>query len=255
MATKSPRQKKRPPDFELDGDGPVYLQIERAVRTKVQSGAWPAGYRIPPELSLMKMANCSRATINKALTNLANAKLIVRQRRNGSYIHQSTEEHAVLGVLDIKKRIEDAGRAYSYQVVERRTLSVGEETGCWPEAESGEPLLWLLAVHRGNGEPEVIEERLIRLSLVPEAEHQDFEDSPPNVWLLTKLPCTRLAHSISARIATKREKDLLDLPRQSALLVSERRTWAEKEPVTWVRLSFPGERNQFSGEFNPLNPV
>jgi GntR family histidine utilization transcriptional repressor len=254
LATGKRRKERRPSDFELDGDGPVYLQIERAVRSKVQSGAWPPGYRIPTEIDLMRLAQCSRATINKALTNLANAKLIVRQRRHGSHIRQSTEEHAVLGILDIRKQIEGAARTYSYEVIERRVLNAGDGSVCWPEVEPGEPLLWLLAVHRGNGEAEVIEERLIRLALAPDAEQESFKDTPPNAWLLARLPCTRLAHSISARLATGRETELLDLPRQCALLVSERRTWAESEPVTWVRLSFPGERNQFSGEFNPLNP-
>jgi GntR family histidine utilization transcriptional repressor len=36
----------------LDGVGAPYQQIERAIRSKIQTGAWPPGYRIPPEEEL-----------------------------------------------------------------------------------------------------------------------------------------------------------------------------------------------------------
>jgi GntR family histidine utilization transcriptional repressor len=39
------------------------------------------------------------------------------------------------------------------------------------------------------------------------------------------------------------------------LLVSRRRTWADALPVTWVKLLYPGERNEFVGEFNPLDSL
>ena len=245
---------KRSADFELDGDDPVYIQIERWARTNIQNGAWPPGHRIPPELDLMKQAQCSRATVNKALTNLATAGLIVRHRRHGSYVRQSTEEHAVLGVLDIRSEIEASGRTYSYDVLERSITDADAEIADWPELTAGEPLLKLLAVHRGNSTAEVLEERLIRLRVAPEAETESFDEAPPNVWLLSRLPCTRLAHVIRAKTSTSREETILDVAPRSALLVSERRTWAEDQPVTWVRLFFPSDRNEFTGEFNPLDP-
>lgn len=241
-------------DFEPDGDGPVYMQIERWVRTNIQNGNWPPGHRIPPELDLMKMARSSRATVNKALTNLATARLIVRQRRHGSYVRQSTEEHAVLGVLDIRSEIEKSGREYSYFILERSLIEADREVLDWPELSHGEPLLRLLAIHRANATAEVLEERLIRLKVAPDARSENFEATPPNLWLLARLPCTRLVHVIRAKSASSREERLLDVAPQSALLVSERRTWAEDQPVTWVRLYFPSDRNEFTGEFNPLDP-
>ena len=254
VAGRSADRRTAQPSFELDGEGPVYLQIERAVRSKIQSGAWPPGFRVPSALELMQVVDCSRATMNKAMTNLANARLIVRQRRHGSHVRQSTEEHAVLGVLDIRREIEASGRRYSYGVLEKRTLVAGTETAHWAEVEAGERVLALRAVHRGDDQAEVVEDRLVRLAVAPTAAEQDFEIEPPSSWLLARLPCTRLAHVITAKVATAKEAQMLGLVRGAALLVSERRTWSDDEPVSWVRLLFPGERNEFSGEFNPLNP-
>ncbi|MGK9230418.1 GntR family transcriptional regulator [Inquilinus limosus] len=240
--------------FELDGEGPVYHQIERAIRANIQSGAWGPGFKIPSELELMRLAECSRATMNKALTNLANAGLIVRRRRSGSIVRESTEGHAVIGILDIRKDIESAGRRYSYRVTSKRILPDGTANGEWPEARGGEPLLALEALHCGDGLAEVIEERLIRLALVPEAAEEDFEDNPPSSWLLARLPCTRLSQVIKARAAGAKEARLLRIRKGDPLLIAERRTWSESEPVTWLRLTFAGARNEFVGEFNPLDP-
>lgn len=241
-------------EFVLDGEGAVYHQIERLVRANIQSGSWPPGFKIPSELELMRLANCSRATMNKALTNLANARLIVRRRRSGSYVRESTEGHAVIGILDIRKDIESRGREYSYRVLGKRVLPDGATDWDWPEVQEGEPLLALEAAHCGDGLAEVIEERLIRLSLVPTAAEEDFEDNPPSSWLLARLPCTRLSQVIRARAAGAREAKLLRLRKGDPLLIAERRTWSESEPVTWLRLTFAGARNEFVGEFNPLNP-
>ncbi len=117
----------------------------------------------------------------------------------------------------------------------------------------GTPILHLQAVHNGFGKPEVLEERFINLAVAPDAVNADFEAETPNIWLLARLPCTRLRHSIKAEIATAEQAQQLQIPVNGPLLVSRRRTWADALPVTWVKLTYPGERNEFVGEFNPLD--
>lgn len=254
MAPSRPEPSRRL-NFSLRAGTPVYIQIEQEIRRRIQSGEWRAGDRIPSELEIMKVTGSSRATVSKALTNLANARLIVRQRKTGSHVRETTEQHSVLAMLDVRQEIESSGRKYAYQVIERRRLTAGTETAYWPEATYGERLLWIFATHCADGQPEVLEERLIRLSLAPDAVDEPFVESPPSSWLVARIPCTRIVHAIRAKVATASEASRLKVPKGSALLVSERRTWCDTTPVTWVRLSFPGSKNEFAGEFNPLNPT
>jgi len=249
-----PRNTERSLSFSIRKDAPVYTQIEQEIRRRIQSGEWKPGDRVPPESDIMKLTGASRATVSKALTNLAKARLIDRQRRNGSFVRETTEQHSVLAMLDVRAEILASGRDYAYRILERRPLTAGSQTTCWPEASYGERLLWILATHCADGQPEVLEERLIRLAFAPDALDEPFEDNPPSVWLAQHSPCTRIAHTIRARNASPREARLLNLPARTALLVSERRTWFETTPVTWLRLSFPGAKNEFAGDFNPLAP-
>lgn len=238
--------------IQLDGNGPIYKQIERAVRGEILSGRWPPGHRIPPEHTLLKWFNTTRGTVNKALSKLTEAGLLERRRKQGTIVAQSTESHAVIGYLDIRKDIEAQGRAYSYRVIRSARITAGPRTSTWPEVAAGTPVLHLQAVHEGFGKTEVLEERLINLEAAPDAVTADFEAETPNVWLLARLPCTRLRHSIKAEAATLEQAIALDISPNAPLLVSRRRTWADALPVTWVKLSYPGDRNEFVGEFNPL---
>lgn len=246
-------KKKADQTLELDGSGPIYKQIERAVRGEILSGRWPPGHRIPPEHTLLKWFSTTRATVSKALSKLTEAGLLERRRKQGTIVAQTTESHAVIGYLDIRKEIEAKGREYSYRVLRATSIIAGAKTAAWPEVPAGTPILHLQAVHNGFGKPEVLEERFINLDAAPDAVDADFEAETPNIWLLARLPCTRLRHSIKAEIANAEQAQQLQIPVNGPLLVSRRRTWADALPVTWVKLTYPGERNEFVGEFNPLD--
>nr|WP_323748808.1 GntR family transcriptional regulator [Chelatococcus asaccharovorans] len=241
-------------DLTLDGIGPRHQQIERAIRGKIQTGAWPPGYRIPPEEELAVFLGVSRAPLNKVLNNLANAKVIIRRRRHGTFVSERTDNHAVIGIIDIRDKIESTGKAYSFQLLKRDLIN-GDNAYVWSDAPRSERLLRLELVHKANGASEVYEERLIRISAIPEVEFEPFDNVLPNEWLLARLPCTRLVNTIRAAMAERRIAQALGLAANEPVLISERKTWAHTEAVTWVKLSFPGHRNEFVGEFNPLEPL
>lgn len=240
--------------LSLDGQGPLYKQIERAVRSEIMSGRWPSGHRVPSEHSFMEAFSTTRATVSKALSKLTEAGLLERRRKHGTHVASTTESHAVLGFLDVRKDIESKGRAYSYKVLRSRELVAGTQTASWPAVGEGTPVFSLTAAHCGFGKPEVLEERLISLRAAPDALTADFEAETPNTWLLARLPCTRLRHTIRAEAATASQAKLLAIAEHTPLLVSLRQTWADELPVTSVRLSYPGAQNEFVGEFNPLEP-
>jgi GntR family histidine utilization transcriptional repressor len=242
------------PSITLDGNGPLYRQIERAVRAEILSGRWPAGHRIPSEHSLMDAFSTTRATVSKALSKLTEAGMLERRRKQGTRVAQTSDSHAVIGFLDVRKDIESSGRAYGFRVLTSQELVAGSATAFWPAVAPGTKLLRLIALHEGSNKAEVIEERYINLDAAPDAVDADFETEIPSTWLLARLPCTRLRHTIRAAAATPEQATWLGVSRGSPLLVSLRQTWADDLPVTWVKLVYPGDRNEFVGEFNPLAP-
>ncbi|MEF2072701.1 GntR family transcriptional regulator [Consotaella aegiceratis] len=241
-------------DLQLDGEGPPYQQIERAIRNKIQSGAWPPGHRLPPEEELAAVLGVSRTPLIRVFKNLASSKVVTRRRRHGTFVSERTDNHAVIGVIDIRKKIENAGRSYSHEILDHNIVK-GRDAPIWTDVEPDERLLRLTLLHKANGAGEVFEERLIRISVIPEVEFVTFKEALPNEWLLSRLPCTKLVNTVRAARPDRRIVQALALDPGEPVLVSERRSWVYDDVLTWVRLSFPGNNNEFVGEFNPLQPI
>ena len=61
----------------------LHERILTELRENILRGDWRPGHRIPFEHQLMARYGCSRMTVNKALSELAQADLIERRRRAG----------------------------------------------------------------------------------------------------------------------------------------------------------------------------
>src|SRR5437667_4476710 len=106
----------------------LYKQIRFDIERRILTGEWPPGHRIPFEHELMVRYGCSRMTVNKALSELAQADLIERRRRAGTFVRRPQHLSAVLKIADIRAEITALGRRYDYQLVhcERRAATAAD---------------------------------------------------------------------------------------------------------------------------------
>ena len=74
----------------------LYKQIRLDIERRILTGEWPPGHRIPFEHQLMTRYGCSRMTVSKALSELAQADLIERRRRAGTFVRRPKFLSAVL---------------------------------------------------------------------------------------------------------------------------------------------------------------
>lgn len=235
-----------------DSPAPLGERIEQAIHDQIATGSWRAGDRIPNEMELVKQFGASRATVNKALSSLAASGFLVRRRKAGSFVADNTEMHSVFKTIDVRSEIESKGQRYSFRLIDRVVQTNKEASLYWPELDAEARIVALTGAHCADDAPQVLEERLINLAFFPEAVDADFSTEPPSAQLLKLGPCTRLENVITARLAEQFEARILRLPFPSALLVSERKTWSNRVPVTFFRLSYPGSTHSFVGHFSPV---
>ena len=88
---------------------PRYSAIRHALETAIFSGDWPPGHRVPSERELLARYSCSRMTVNKALSALADSGQFVRRRRSGSYVAAQLNEKSVLQIHAIEDDIRRDG--------------------------------------------------------------------------------------------------------------------------------------------------
>jgi GntR family histidine utilization transcriptional repressor len=231
---------------------PRYAEIRRALEHKILSGEWPPGHRVPSEHNLVDQFGCSRMTVNKALSALAAAGLVVRRRRFGSFVATPKSQETVLEVHDIKAEITAAGLSYRYVILEReRRRARPEDRERLQLRRTAHDVEALAVLHFADERPFVHERRLIDLAVVPEAASADFATSPPGTWLLERIPWTEAEHRIRAENAAAEIAHHLGVARGAACLVVERRTFQAGATVTAVALTYPGERHQLVARFSP----
>jgi GntR family histidine utilization transcriptional repressor len=192
---------------------------------------------------------CSRMTVNKALSELAQADLIERRRRAGTFVRRPKFLSAVLQITDIRAEITALGRSYSYELIQcsRRVANAADRARLGVR-KTGK-VVAIACRHSADNVPFAIEDRLIDLEAVPEAATADFAVEPPGSWLLHHVPWTEAEHAISAIVADEPAAAALDIAIGAPCLVIERHTWRSARPLTAVRLLYPGESHKLVARF------
>lgn len=232
-------------------DDSLHQRILSDLEGKILSGEWPPGHRIPFEVDLTTEYGCSRMTVNKALGRLADAGLIERRRKAGSFVRRPNSEAAVLDIHDIRAEVEALGLAYRFEVLRRRERTAEAEDAARIASPRGAPLLELRVLHHAGEEPFCLEDRLIDLTTVPAAASDPFDALAPGPWLVARVPWSEAEHMIGACAANADMARHLGLDRGAACLVIDRRTWQFGAPVTHVRLVYPASRHRLVARFTP----
>ncbi|MDQ1197178.1 histidine utilization repressor [Agrobacterium sp. SORGH_AS 787] len=230
----------------------LHERIMSDVEGRILSGEWPPGYRIPFEHELTKEYDCSRMTVNKALTELVKKGLIERRRRSGSFVTRPHAQSAVLEIHDIQREVQQMGLTYGYRLDDRELRKATSQDRAALEVKAGASILSLTCRHFTGDIPFCLEDRIINVSAVPEAREADFSSVGPGSWLLQMVPWSAAEHRIRAISADRRIADALAIPTGTACLVVERRTWHGQTYVTHVTVTYPGDRHELVAQFLPM---
>ncbi len=228
---------------------PRYQEIQNHLKSQILSGAWAPGTKVPSEHELAAQFDCARMTVSKAIGSLVEKGLVVRRRRAGTVVAAPRSQETVLEIHDIQAEVQASGRLYRFDIQARKVGKATREEADKLGAEIGAPVLIISCVHWADTVPYALEERIINLAAVPEAEDEMFLEVPPGSWLLAKIPWNEAEHrifAVSADIATAR---ILKIRRNAACLCIERRTRRDAHNVTYVRLIYPGDQHVLVARF------
>lgn len=231
----------------------IHQTILSEIEGRIVSGEWPPGYRLPFEVDLAENYGCSRMTVNKVMTQLAKAGLIERHRKGGSFVTKPRAQSAVLELHDIEAEVKSLGLLYGYTLITRKERPSNAEDRRLMDLMEATSMIELLAVHRAGGKPFCVEERRINAGVVPEATQTDFRVKAAGGWLIAQVPWSAAENRIQAIPAAAKMVRLLEVPNGTACLVVERRTWNHAGPVTFVRLTYPGDSHTLVARFTPAS--
>jgi len=221
----------------------TFRDVKADILSKITSGIWGPGSLVPNEIDLAETYGCARATVNRAMRELADEGIIERRRKAGTRVRMAPIRQARFDIPIVRSEIEEQGAAYRYTLVSRK---VGEAPN-WLRARlqltSGGEVLHLVCMHYADGNPYQHEDRWINLAALPQAREADFSSVGPNEWLVSTIPFSDAEISFSATSADLEMAEYLGCTQGDPLFTTERSTWWESRAITYVKLSFrPGHR-------------
>ncbi|RWX75002.1 histidine utilization repressor [Neorhizobium lilium] len=230
----------------------LHQRILGDVEQNILSGRWPPGHKVPSEQLLAEQYGCSRMTVNKVLTQLARAGLVQRRRKTGSVVLPQKAQSAILEIYDIREEVKALDRPYSHDILQRSLRPADKAERERLDLSQRQKIVSVTCLHFAGEMPFCLEERLINLAVVPEAEAEEFHDLPPGPWLLGHVPWSAAEHRIAALGANEVAAQHLQLGAGTPVLVVERQTWRLDQSVTHVRLTYPGESHALMARFTPM---
>jgi GntR family histidine utilization transcriptional repressor len=215
--------------------------IKSEVIRRINDRQWQPGDLIPGEVELAEQFGCARATVNRALRELAETGLLDRKRKAGTRVALNPVRKATVEIPVIRKDVEARGAVYSFDLLSRKELTPSSPVQRLYGLEATMPLIGLWTLHRADGAPFAYEERWVNLTVVPEIIDADLETISANEWLVNHTPLSRGEFTFSASNATASQARLLNCDEGAALFTVNRTTWAGDDPITAVRLAYaPG---------------
>ncbi len=197
-----------------------YEQLAKTLRSRMRSGLYPLGFKLPSEAELMAETGFSRSTVRRALQLLVDEGLLRKERGRGAFVaHVPTLDENEMPFISLTSKSKKEGAVASARVVDAECTKVTGKTARFFGVASGSLLVKLVRLRYLDGEPFCVETTYLPLafsSLVDE----DLEGS-----LYATL--RRLFHRAPGRghktfevcFATPNEAFLLDVARDTALML------------------------------------
>ncbi len=216
-----------------------FKAIRAELEMRISKRLWLPGETIPGEEALAAELGAARATVNRALQELARAGLVERKRKSGTRVALHPVREARFVIPLVRAEIEASGRTYQYRLLERQERNMPDAVAIRLEVAPGTRGLHVTCLHSADGQPYQYEDRWINLDTVPQAVKESFQAISPNEWLVSNAPFSQARFSFRAALASNVEARILGLETGSAAFVAERVTWLSRRSITFARLVHP----------------
>jgi GntR family transcriptional regulator len=226
---------------------PLYLRVYRLIADEIASGSLGPGDRLPSERELTERLGVSRATVRRALGELATDGLVEASAGRGSFVSTGPlvePPNALLSFTELGQRHGLQATARVLRLQKRpATIEEAERFGVAPGAD----LVELERLRLLDAVPVAVDVTRFPLARVPHALTTDFETaSLYDVLEGAGFPPVRAAYTVEALPAPEREGALLGIQVGEPTLVAETAAYDPSDRlVELARTHYRADRYRF----------
>ncbi|MFV0382873.1 GntR family transcriptional regulator [Paracoccus sp. (in: a-proteobacteria)] len=217
----------------------TWQSVRNLVLERIQAREWAPGELIPTEQQLANQLGCARATVNRALRELAESGLIERRRKVGTRVTTTPSRRTTLEIPLMRHEIEATGATYSYRLMGFERGNTNRYAQRALQLRAHHEMLVVKGQYLADDAPHCCETVWLNPSSVPKLQRADLEDQPAHEWLARNVPLTQGRFSILADSATGDCATSLSIMVGTPVLAIERLNWSDKTPVSFARQYYP----------------
>lgn len=233
-----------------NGPSPLYSQIKQLITSKIVSGDWKREEKIPSENNLVRDLGVSRMTVNRALRELTQEGVLTRVQGIGTFVAPQKQQSSVLDLKNIADEIRSRGHVHSCEVLCLEQRVADDHAAGIFDISPGDPVFHSLCLHREDGVPVQLENRLVNPLRSPRYLEQDFTKITPNEHLSGISPAREVEHVIEACMPDEEMQRLLEIKASEPCLRLYRTASSGGIIGTHAILDHPASRFQLVGRFN-----
>lgn len=228
---------------------PAYQQIKQYILQTIHSGRWRTGMAIPTEMRLAEQFSVSRMTVNRALKELSEEKVLERRQGSGTFVAQQQFNHTFVEVRNIADDIRQSGKCYRAEVINQIHVRLSSlPADCQSLFQKAGQLFQLEILHYADNTPIQYEKRWVDSELVPDFDQQDFSQVNTSDYLIRQVALVKGHYVIQAKQTPDQIAAWLKLNSNQPALVLTRYTYSSDDRVvTYVQMWHNGDSFRFSG--------
>lgn len=217
----------------------TWQSVRNDILARIRAREWEPGSLIPTEHELAASMGCARATVNRALRELAEAGIVERRRKVGTRVAATPSRCARLEVAVIRNEIEAMGAAYGYALTKVGVVSPPPHVVRNLHLAEGDQVLEAKSQFTADGVPHCCEIIWLNIGALPAVAGDDLHQLPAHEWVAQNVALTSSQFSILAEGASGDCAVNLDVASGTPVLAIERVNWASDRPVSFARQFYP----------------
>jgi GntR family transcriptional regulator len=228
---------------------PKYWNVRQAVEELIRVNGLRPGDRLPTEPELAQRLAVSRGTIRRAFDDLEREGVVSRQPGRGTFVANRRMMRPLSELTSFTEHLRSLGLEPGAQLVSHRHA---DDDGGDEHFPSETPLVRIVRVRTANGEPVGVHTLYLsadlagRIGFTRESLRRTPELSLYAALASAGVEIDVAREDLTARLASARERALLNLPPHAAVLEVVRRTYdAASRPVELVRAVYRADRYDY----------
>jgi GntR family transcriptional regulator len=225
---------------------PLYLQLQRVLRSAIERHVLSPDEALPPERDLAEAYKVSRVTVRKALDGLVDARMLTRRQGAGTFVAARVEKNFAT-ISSFSEDMLARGRQPRSEWLSRAEGSVTPEEAMAFGLGPGSPVYRFTRIRFADGESMALEYAtvpgwaLASADAVGESLYDALGEARP----------MRVLQRLRAVLFTAEQAELLKIPAQSAGLEIERRGFArDGRTVEFTKSYYRGDAYDFVAELS-----